>query len=324
MILGAVFFLIIVILILSREAKPEKIKYGMSFNVPYTREINLDWKETYLAILDDLGVRQLRLAGHWTIIEPENDKYNFEEMDFQIIEAQKRGAEVVLAIGRRLPRWPECHIPEWAERLSEEQWQAEIIEYLEVMVNRYKKYDAIKYWQIENEPFLNAFANEHCGDLNVEFLDREIELVRKLDPERKILVTDSGNLGKWFGPYKRGDAFGTSVYLYFWNPELGRFKTLLPSAFYRAKANLMQLVLGKNETFLIELSLEPWLIKSVSEVPIDTQLERMDLEKMRNILKYAENTRFEKQFLWGAEWWYWMKKNNHPEFWEFGKEIFKK
>ena len=315
--------LIVAATILSLEKKPEKIKYGMSFNVPYTREINLDWKETYLAILDDLGVRQLRLAGHWPIIEPEKGKYNFEEMDFQIIEAQKRGAEVVLAIGRRLPRWPECHIPEWARGLSEEQWQAEITEYLEVMVNRYKKYDAIKYWQIENEPFLNAFANEHCGDLNVEFLDREIELVRKLDPERKILVTDSGNLGKWFGPYKRGDAFGTSVYLYFWNPELGRFKTLLPSAFYRAKANLMQLMLGEKETFLIELSLEPWLIQSVSQVPIETQLERMDLEKVRDILKYAENTRFEKQFLWGAEWWYWMKKNNHPEFWEFGKEIFK-
>lgn len=323
-ILGILILLIIVMLILSREAKPEKITYGMSFNVPYAREINLDWKETYLAILDDLGVRHLRLAGHWTVVEPEKDKMNFEEMDFQIIEAQKRGAEVILSVGRRLPRWPECHIPEWAERFNEEQWQAEILEYLEVMVNRYKKYDAIKYWQVENEPFLNAFANEHCGDLNVDFLDKEIDLVRKLDPSRKILVTDSGNLGTWFGPYRRGDAFGTSVYLYFWNPELGRFKTLLPSAFYRAKANLMQLVLGKKETFLIELSLEPWLIKSVAEVPIETQLDRMDLKKMREILKYAENTRFEKQYLWGAEWWYWMKKNNHPEFWEFGKEIFKK
>ncbi len=296
----------------------------MSFNVPYAREINLDWKEVYLAILDDLGVRHLRLSAHWPIIEPEKDKYNFEEMDFQIIEAQKRGAEVIFGVGRRLPRWPECHIPEWAERFNDSQWQEEVLEYLEIVVNRYKKYDAIKYWQVENEPFLNAFANEHCGNLDVEFLDKEIALVRELDPSRKVLITDSGNLGTWFGPYKRGDAFGTSVYLYFWNPELGRFKTLLPSAFYRAKANLMQLLLGKKETFLIELSLEPWLIKSVAEVPIETQLDRMDLKKMGEILKYAENTRFEKQYLWGAEWWYWMKKNEHPEFWEFGKEIFKK
>lgn len=315
---------ILVMVILAIEKKPEKIKYGMSFNVPYAHEIGLDWKETYLAILDDLGVRQLRLAGHWPIIEPEKDKFNFEEMDFQIIEAQKRNAEVVLAIGRRLPRWPECHIPGWVGEMPEAEWQVEILDYLEAMVNRYKKYDVIKYWQIENEPFLNAFANEHCGDLNVEFLDKEIALVRELDPSRKILVTDSGNLGTWFGPYKRGDAFGTSVYLYFWNPELGRFKSILPAAFYRAKANLMQLLFGKKETFLIELSLEPWLIQSVADVPIDVQLERMDLEKIQDILKYAENTRFEKQILWGAEWWYWMQKNGHPEFWQFGKELFKK
>ncbi len=304
------------------EKKPDAIDYGMSFNVPYAQELGLDWKETYIAILDDLGVQRVRLAGECNLIEPKKDKFDFSPLDYQLEEAQKRDVEVILSIGRRTPRWPECHTPDWARDFIAQEWQAEITEYLTAMVNRYKKYDNIKYWQVENEPFLNAFANDHCGDLDVEFLDKEIALVRELDPSRPILITDSGNLGTWVGPYKRGDAFGTSVYIYFWNPEIGKFRTILPPAFYRAKANLMSLLFGKKETFLIELSLEPWLIESVPNVPIETQLERMDLDRIKEILEYAENTRFEKQYLWGAEWWYWMKQHGHGEFWDFGKEIF--
>ncbi len=322
-----IFWLLLVIVIalfiLSLKKKPDTINYGMSFNVPYAQELGLDWKETYLAILDDLGVKRLRLAGQWNLIEPKKDKFDFSALDFQLEEARSRDVEVILSIGRRTPRWPECHIPGWAHDYIAQEWQAEITEYLTAMVNRYKSYENITHWQVENEPFLNAFANEHCGDLDVDFLDKEIALVRELDPSRPILITDSGNLGTWVGPYKRGDAFGTSVYIYFWNPEIGKFRTILPPAFYRAKANLMSLLFGKKETFLIELSLEPWLIESVPSVPIETQLERMDLDRVREILEYAENTRFEKQYLWGAEWWYWMKQHGHSEFWDFGKEVFK-
>ena len=91
----------------------------------------------------------------------------------------------------------------------------------------------ITYWQVENEPYLGVFATEFCGALDEDFLKEEIALVRSLDPTRPILVTDSGNLGIWKEPYKLGDAFGTSVYVYFWNPELGQFKTILPPWFYR-------------------------------------------------------------------------------------------
>lgn len=323
LIVGLLALILIASFILSLKKKPDAIDYGMSFNVPYAQELGLDWKETYLAILDDLGVKKLRLAGQWNLIESKKDRFDFSALDFQLNEARKRDVEVILSIGRRTPRWPECHIPGWASDFIAQEWQAEIMEYLTAVVNRYKSYDNIIYWQVENEPFLNAFANEHCGDLDVTFLDKEIAHVRELDPSRPILITDSGNLGTWAAPYKRGDAFGTSVYIYFWNPEIGKFRTILPPAFYRAKARVMSLLFGQKETFLIELSLEPWLIESVPNVPIETQLERMDLDRIKEILEYAENTRFEKQYLWGAEWWYWMKQHGHGEFWDFGKEVFK-
>ena len=166
------------------------------------------------------------------------------------------------------------------------------------------------------------FAFEHCGRLDTNFLDKEIELVRKLDPTRQIIVTDSGNLGLWYGAYSRGDIFGTSVYVHFWNPEIGQFRTLLPAFVYRVKENFLALIYGDKPTFLIELSAEPWLVAPITTVPLDVQFSRMDPVKFDDILGYAKETRYERQYLWGAEWWYWLTKNNETERWEKGKTLF--
>src|SRR3989338_4044696 len=101
----------------STTAKPQ---YGVSFSRFHADELKLDWKETYLALLDDLCVRNFRFSAHWPLTEPEKDKYNFSELDFQMSEAHSSGASVILAVGRRLPGWPECHIPDWAMELSDE------------------------------------------------------------------------------------------------------------------------------------------------------------------------------------------------------------
>jgi len=308
--------------LLARKEVPQQITYGMSFNVMYANELGLDWKETYDAILNDLGVRHLRLAAHWPMVEPDRGVYNFSELDYQIAEAERVGADVVFAVGRRLPRWPECHIPKWAQTLSPEERNSTQLEYMEAVVNRYKGSPAVTVWQVENEPFLEVFAFEHCGHLDTDFLDREISLVRSLDGTRPILVTDSGNLGTWQGAYSRGDMFGTSVYVHFWNPEIGQFRTFLPPWFYRVKDNLMEIFYGEKPTVLIELSAEPWLLEPVVNVPMETQFTRMNLEKFEDIITYAEETRYDKQYLWGAEWWYWLMLQDRPEMWERGKRLY--
>lgn len=314
--------LVLVIVWLIQKPVPEEITYGMSFNTPYARELGLNWQEVYDAFLDDLGVRHLRLAAHWPMVEPRNGVYNFVELDYQIARAEEVGAEVIFAVGRRLPRWPECHIPAWAADMSWEEQQDEILEYMEVVMQRYKDSSAITHWQAENEPFLEIFAYEHCGDTDEAFLQEEIALMRSIDDTRPILVTDSGNLGTWAGAWRNGDAFGTSVYVHFWNPELGQFRTVLPPWFYRLKESIMTLRYGEQETMLIELSAEPWLIAPIVETDLETQFSRMNMEKFEDILAYAEKTRFEKQYLWGAEWWYWLIERGHPELWERGRGLF--
>lgn len=320
--IGLLIVTLFTLILLAQKPIPEEITYGMSFNTLYARELDLNWKETYDAILDDLRVRHLRLAAHWPMVEPVADVYNFNELDYQIKRAEEVGADVVLAIGKRLPRWPECHIPQWAKELSVKKQQEAQLQYMSAVIERYKESPAVVVWQVENEPFLEVFAHEYCGNLDVDFLEKEIDLVHKLDSSRKILITDSGNLGKWAPAYKRGDMFGTSVYVHFWNAELGQFRTFLPAWFYRVKDNLMAGIYGRKPSVLIELSAEPWLLEPITDVPIETQFTRMNLEKFEDILEYAKDTRFDMQYLWGAEWWYWLHLKGHSEMWERGKELY--
>lgn len=321
--LGAILVLGAVLWAFSYRSVPDEIIYGMSFNTLYARELNLEWREVYDAFLDDLNVRHLRLAAHWPMVEPKRDRYDFTELDYQLERAEAVGAEVVMAVGRRLPRWPECHVPDWAKELSWEDQKDELRDYIEAVVERYKHNEAITYWQVENEPFLELFAYEHCGELDREFLNEEVALVKQLDPSRPVLVTDSGNLGTWTGAYKEGDAFGTSVYVHFWNPELGQFRTILPAWWYRAKANFMRITHGQKEVMVIELSAEPWLLEPITKVPIEVQMDRMNLEMFNDILTYAAATRMEKQYLWGGEWWYWLREQGRPEMWERGQDLFR-
>jgi hypothetical protein len=320
--LSIVAILGIILLLLARKDKPEVIEYGISFSTMYAGELGLDPEEVFTAFIDDLGARDFRLVAYWPQTEPEKDVYDFTSLDWQLDKVAAVDGEVILSIGKRLPRWPECHIPNWVADETWETQKEEIREYITAVVSRYRDEEVITHWQVENEPYLGVFARDHCAPLDEAFLEEEIALVKSLDPTRPVLVTDSGNLGTWRGAYKNGDSFGTSVYVYFWNPELGQFRTVIPPWYYRVKENIVQLFYGEKETFLIELSAEPWLVEPVVDVSIDVQYSRMDLDKFNEILEYAKKTRYERQFLWGGEWWYWLNKQGHTDMWERGREVF--
>lgn len=330
----ALFLVILLLLIiLSFDYSPsDSFRYGVSFSRFHTDELGLNWKETYLAILNDLRVKHFRFSAHWPLTEPEKDKYNFVELDFQMAEAQKNGASVILAVGRRLPGWPECHEPEWLKNeISKIKDQSEkvkfkngrVLKYIETVVSRYKDYDNIIYWQVENEPFLTGFSRSACGPLDKDFLEKEIELVKRVD-SRPVLLTDSGELGDWFRTYSRGDIFGTSLYLYIWPRSLG-FPIRYPvtSAFFRIKYNLVRLVFGVKPSFVVELSTEPWLLQPIVETPIEIQLGRMGIDKFNEMVDFSAKTGFNGFYLWGAEWWYWLKLKGYPEHWQRAQELFK-
>ena len=85
-----------------------------------------------------------------------NNIYNYDIIKWQIEEAQKRNAEVMLVMGYKTLRYPECFAPEWWEELEDQnEKDAQLFSYLRETVKELKDYENITMWQVENEPFFS-------------------------------------------------------------------------------------------------------------------------------------------------------------------------
>src|SRR3989339_442192 len=128
--------------------------FGVSFSPQYARYLGLDTNKVYQSILDDWHFKYIRLSAQGDVIEPPKGQYDFKELDYLMVEAGKRSAKITLAVGRKTPRWPECHLPEWAKKLSYDEYRPALLSFIKTVVERYKNYSALEIWQVENEPFL--------------------------------------------------------------------------------------------------------------------------------------------------------------------------
>jgi hypothetical protein len=294
-------------------------KLGITFSKKYAQEIGLDWQEAYIKILDELGVKKVRIPVYWSFVEEKEGEYNFADIDWQLDESKKRGVEVILVLGQKVPRWPECSIPKWASE-NDTKRKTALLAYIDVLVERYKNNPEIKYWQIENEPFL-AFGV--CPKLDTDLLDSEIKIVREKDPTRKIMLTDSGELSLWVRAAKRADVFGTTMYRTIYKEGLGYFDYPIGPRFFRFKYWLIKTFAGQENAIICELQAEPWIAGFTTEQPLEEQFKSMNPEKLKDNVSFARKVGFPEIYLWGAEWWYWLKlKQGNSELWETAKTLF--
>jgi len=296
--------------------------YGVTFSVFYAEEFGLDWKKTYTALFEDLGIRNVRISAYWNDTEKLLNQYDFTKLDWQVDEAKRHGATIILAMGQKLPRWPECHVPEWAFKLSPDERKKALFGYITAVVNRYKDRDNITIWQVENEPFL-PFGD--CKDKPSQWLDEEIALVKSLDASRPVMVTDSGELSLWIKAAKRSDIFGSTMYRSVYNKIFGYITYPLPPSFFRLKRTITELAAGKKPMIIVELQGEPWSREATHQLSVDDHYKTMNPEMFRDILEYSSKTGFDTFYLWGAEWWYWLKTTqNDTRMWDIAKEAIAK
>ena len=308
---------------IGKAPKQKNIVWGVNFSQMQAENLEIDWKETYLAFLDDLNVKNIKLVTNWDFIENVKDSYYFDDIDWQIKEAESRGVNLIYVVGMKTGRWPECHTPQWTDNLSQQQQQQEILKYIEKVVLRYKNSKAIVVWQVENEPF---FKFGECPWYDKNFLKKEIELVKSLDPTRQIIISDSGEQSLWFKAAKAGDIVGITMYRKVWshiNNIYGFYfnMPLLPVHYWR-KAQIIKKIFGKNVINIV-LQAEPWAQKLFYDVPLEEQEKTMNLEQFKKNIEYARETGLNEFYLWGGEWWYWMKeKHERPEIWNEAKKLF--
>jgi hypothetical protein len=304
----------------------KNITWGVDFSQMQAQSLGLNWKEAYSAIINDLGAKNIKIHTQWDWVEGKKDSYFFDDIDWQLSQAKNNNVKIIYVVGMKSGRWPECHIPLWANDLSEQQQKEETLNYIKTVVQRYKNNDVIVDWQVENEPFFRFGKCPEWYYKNKDFLQAEVDLVKSLDPSRKVIISDSGEDSLWFNAAKAGDIVGITMYREAWisitNSFGFSFRYLFSPVYYLRKAMLVHEIFGK-DVICIELQAEPWASKPFSKISLDEQLKLMNLKIFKQNIEYAKNTGLDKFYFWGVEWWYWMKdKQNQPAIWNEAKQLF--
>lgn len=302
-------------------AKPSKnFEWGITFSPSHAAYLGFDWKTLYLDMLNDLKPKKLRLMAYWEQIEPQNNFFYFQDLAEMLDEAERRNIEVIMVVGLKQPRWPECHHPGWYNDLSPDQKVAEQLEMVRTVVANIKQYKAIKVWQVENEA-LFSFGHE-CPTTPKEVIESEMKIVRELDG-RPIMLTDSGELGRWLPSARLNpDILGSTMYRVVHNPKNGYFKYPLPPAFFKVKEGVVYKFSNVRNIIGVELQAEPWFSDDVYRTDLNTQYALMNPKIFKEYVQYAKDVGFKDNYLWGVEWWYWLaQKHNDWGMWDSAKQL---
>jgi hypothetical protein len=294
---------------------PSKQVIGTSFIPAYAESLGLDAQKTMDALINDLGVKHFRLVSYWNQLEAEQGKYDFSLLDWQFAKAEEADAKVTLSVGLRQPRWPECHIPEWAKHTPQEQWQPQLEAFMTAVVNRYKNSPALASYQVENEYFLKGFGR--CVDFVGEeaAFDRarlisEYNLVKKLDPHHKAIIARSNNALGWPVGDPKPDEYGISIYKRVWDAQVTKryLEYPFPAWYYAFVAGWEKIFTGR-DLIAHEVQAEAWPPnhQSIQETSLEEQNKSFNAERFTDRVEYARATGLHEVYLWGSEYWYYRK-----------------
>lgn len=307
--------------IASQSSKP--LTVGTTFIADYASSLGLDPHQTMQALTNDMHVKHFRLVSYWSDIEKSEGTYDFSELDWEFQQAEQAHATVSLSIGLRQPRWPECHLPTWAENEPANQWTPQLNQFITTVVNRYKNSPALDSYQLENEYFLAAFGT--CTDFSRDRLVNEYNLVKKTDPQHIVIVSRSNNaLGIGIND-PRPDKYGVSIYKRVWTPVLHRYiEYPFPAWYYGFLAGLQKIATGR-DMIIHELQAEAWPPdgQSITQTSVPELNKSIDTQRLKDRIQYGKATGMRTMYLWGSEYWYYLKEVKHdPALWDTAKQAF--
>lgn len=295
--------------------------------------LNLDYKEAFKEICD-LGIDIVRLPTYWNEI---TSATGFEKTDWLMAESAKRNIGVILTVGAKSPRYPELHLPSQIEQsleLHDRKGQQiggdpdtfqRVIDHIGKVVERYKEYPNLRYWQVENEPLDSLdFADNHSIDPRL--LQAEVDLVNATKkPTQELLLSNAFNIPSAKNSLIQSLAlkpYGTGFNIYQKVPrEDGGYNQLTWGNYQE---------LGRAATFIRQNGIEPWIFEVQAEpwengkhVHFGEGLyPSSSPEQTLQLVSDLAKKGFNKQLLWGAEFWVKEKQLGYPKWMDQMRKLF--
>jgi hypothetical protein len=311
----------------SEANKP--LQLGVSFIPDYAESLGLDPQQTMNALID-AGVKQFRLVSYWSDSEPSKGTYDFSQLDWQFKTAEAHHAKIILTLGLRQPRWPECHMPSWASNETPAVWQPQLGAYMQSVIKRYQHSSSLQSYQLENEYFLKGFGN--CDSIpGAEDRNRlisEYQLLKQLDSKHPVIIGRSNNSLGWPVGKPQPDLFSVSIYKRVWDAGASRryLEYPQPGWFYGFLAGWQKIV-NHRDMIIGELQGEAWPPRGqdIQKISLAEQNKSMNAVRLKDRIDYGKATGMKQIELWGAEYWYYRDIKLHdPSLMNVARQEFNK
>lgn len=293
-----------------------KTVWGTTFSQKYCADLGLDWRQVYQRMLTEVPFTTIRLCTYWDLVEPAKGKFDFAGLDWQIKLAASHKVQVTLAVGRKVPRWPEYHEPSWALSRDAKYLHACTLKMISKVIKRYRGNPAVVAFQIENEPFWNFGPTKH--PLHYADVQAEVELARELT-SKPLVMTDTGEWSDWSQCAELADRVGVNIYPITYRDDkyvhsrASAFKFFCKGQRFKEKYD--------RALFVSELQAEPWGPGVVQDLPESEWSKSISLRKLKRNIRLAQRAGFSEVWLWGVEWWYYLAAKGNYSFLDHMKKI---
>ena len=202
---------------------------GISFRPLQAAAFGLDARGALQTLLG-YPFQLIRLGAYWNQIEPGPGKFLTGELDGQIDAAERAGKQIILCVGPlKTFGYPEFFAPAHHLRspfpehtLIKPSAYPDLLDaaaaFITRLVERYHKRTSIVAWQLEHEA-VDPLGVEHSWRLDVDFVEREAEVLRKADPTRPLLMNGylpaslPVRFNQWLQTRDQGDSLALALRL---------------------------------------------------------------------------------------------------------------
>ncbi len=319
-------FLLVLLLLFSRDfllqwtvndpGIPNDLKVGTTFIQINAEALGLNWKAAYREIINDIGIKQIRIPIFWDQIEPKPGIFDWKTLDWQMQEATNAKAKILLVVGHRVPRYPECYAPDWTRSLNAQDFKLALFKMTAAAVLHFKVHPSLEAWQVENEPLAKIlgkiWGGENCREVT-PLVAEEVKLVRSLDQSHPTIVTFA--FSPWMTSQLRqtldfdSDVVAITLFnkVFFRSPVFNGYVEMFKMGFFSPLRLAYQRAIAhqKGKPFWVaEMQAEPWGPDGPYKFdhPADAYLS-MNADRLTETWNYAARSGISRIYLWGAEWW---------------------